>query len=104
MRKSPRSLIAMVALMLWTFSFPGPSSAQRGHTQVASGELTPEDTVILANHMDARFSRDYSALLELFASKPFECAFHLAALPSVRFSFEDPQEAHDGKLRRSCER
>ncbi len=39
--------------------------------------------------------RDTAALLELFASKAFESVFHLAALPSVRFSFENPQEAHD---------
>lgn len=39
--------------------------------------------------------RDTAALLDVFASKGFECAFHLAALPSVRRSFEDPQEAHD---------
>jgi nucleoside-diphosphate-sugar epimerase len=39
--------------------------------------------------------RDNAALLEVFASKGFECAFHLAALPSVRFSFENPQEAHE---------
>ena len=39
--------------------------------------------------------RDTAVLLEVFASKGFECVFHLAALPSVRRSFEDPQEAHD---------
>ncbi len=39
--------------------------------------------------------RDTSVLLETFASRGFECAFHLAALPSVRLSLERPQETHD---------
>lgn len=39
--------------------------------------------------------RDTAALLEVFASTGFECAFHLAALPSVQLSFDDPQTAHD---------
>ena len=39
--------------------------------------------------------RDTSALLEVFASHGFECAFHLAALPSVRLSLERPQETHE---------
>jgi nucleoside-diphosphate-sugar epimerase len=39
--------------------------------------------------------RDTQLLLEVFASKGFECVFHLAALPFVRQSFEDPQLAHD---------
>jgi UDP-glucose 4-epimerase len=39
--------------------------------------------------------RDTSILLEAFASRGFECAFHLAALPSVRLSLERPQETHD---------
>jgi UDP-glucose 4-epimerase len=39
--------------------------------------------------------RDTAALLEVFASRAFECVFHLAALPFVRRSFIDPRESHD---------
>jgi UDP-glucose 4-epimerase len=39
--------------------------------------------------------RDSATLLEVLASRSFECVFHLAALPSVRQSFLEPQESHD---------
>jgi hypothetical protein len=62
--KSPKSLIAMIALMIWMVSFPGHSSAQSCCTGALSGELVPENTVILANQADARFSQDFSMLLK----------------------------------------
>lgn len=39
--------------------------------------------------------RDTPAMLEVFASRQFDCVFHFAALPSVKYSLENPQEAHD---------
>jgi hypothetical protein len=47
----------MIALTVWAISFHGPVRAQEN-------ALTPENTVILANGVDARFGRDYSALLK----------------------------------------
>ena len=57
MRKRPRFLVAVIVLTIWAISFPGPVRAQ-------GDEPMPGNTVILANQVDARFSRDYSALLK----------------------------------------
>jgi hypothetical protein len=63
MPKSPKAIIVLLALVSWTV-LPGQVSAHNLHLQATSGELTPANTVILANQADAHFSRDFSALLE----------------------------------------
>jgi hypothetical protein len=51
----------VIALVIWAVSFPGHSSAD---VQAPPGALTPDNTVILANKVDARFGRDFSTLLK----------------------------------------
>ncbi len=64
MRKRPVSLVTMIVWVIWASSFPGHSSADGYDVEVLLGELTPDNTVILANKVDARFSRDFSTLLK----------------------------------------
>lgn len=64
MRTHARFLIATMALLIWAFSSPGYGRAQSLCLQQPADELTPENTVIVANQADARFSRDYSVLLK----------------------------------------
>ena len=64
MFKWPKSLITMIVLLIWVFSFPGHSSAYGCCPRTSSGELTPDNTVILANQIDAQFSQDFSMLLK----------------------------------------
>ena len=64
MLKSPKCLITMIVLMIWAVSFPGHSSADGYDVQASPGELMLDNTVILANKVDARFSRDFSMLLK----------------------------------------
>jgi len=54
----------MIVLAIWAVSFPGHSSAGGCNLQAPPGELRPDNTVILANKVDARFSRDFSTLLK----------------------------------------
>ena len=64
MRTRSKSLMVMIVLLIWAFSFPGHSRAHGLCLQKPPEELTPENTVILANQTDARFSQDYSVLLK----------------------------------------
>jgi len=64
MRTNPKSLMATIVLLVWAFSFLGYGRAHSVCLQKPSEELTSENTVILANQTDARFTQDYSVLLE----------------------------------------
>jgi hypothetical protein len=64
MRTSSKSLMATIVLLIWAFSLPGYGHAHSCCAQFLSGELNPENTAILANRADARFSQDYSVLLK----------------------------------------
>jgi len=64
MRNRLKSLVTTIVLVIWAFSLAGHSSAGGYDVQLPSGELTPHSTVILANKLDARFSRDFSTLLK----------------------------------------
>lgn len=63
MRNRLECLVTMIVLVIWACSFAGHSSAGGFQVQLSPGELTPHSTVILANKVDARFSRDFSTLL-----------------------------------------
>jgi hypothetical protein len=63
MPKCPKAIMMVMVLAIWAI-LPGQASAQSLHLQMPSGDLTPENTVVLANEIDARFSRDFSVLLE----------------------------------------
>ena len=54
----------MIVLLIWVFPFPGHSNAHGCCPRPSSGELTPDNTVILANQIDAQFSQDFSMLLK----------------------------------------
>jgi hypothetical protein len=64
MPRSPKSLIATIAMAICALSFPGHSSAHGCGIGTPSGYHRPDNTVILANQVDARFGRDYSMLLK----------------------------------------
>jgi hypothetical protein len=64
MRTNSKSLMATIVLLVWAFSFLGYGRAHSLCLQKPSEELTPENTVILANQTDARFTQDYSVLLK----------------------------------------
>lgn len=63
MRSRLKSVLTTLALVIWACSLAGHSSAGGCDVQLSPGELTPHSTVILANKVDARFSRDFSTLL-----------------------------------------
>jgi hypothetical protein len=64
MRTNSKFLMTTIVLLIWAFSVPGYGHAYSRSAQVLSDELTPGDTVILANQTDARFSQDFSVLLK----------------------------------------
>ena len=64
MSTNTRAMMAMMVLLLWAFSLPGYDQAHSSGAQVLEDELAPEDTVILANQTDARYSQDFSVLLK----------------------------------------
>jgi len=64
MRKRSRALLATIGLLIWAFSLPGQVNAHSLYLQTQPGEPTPENTVIVANQTDARFSQDFSVLLK----------------------------------------
>jgi len=64
MRTSSKSSVATIVLLIWAFSFHDYGRAHSLCLQQPSDGLTPENTVILANQTDARFSQDFSVLLD----------------------------------------
>jgi hypothetical protein len=64
MRTNSRSSMTTLVLLVWAFSTLGHGRAHGLYLQKPAEELTPENTVILANQTDARFTRDYSVLLK----------------------------------------
>jgi len=57
-------LPVILFILALCFGIPAPAIADAGHGQLTeSGNLIPENTVILANETDARFSLDFSVLL-----------------------------------------
>ena len=64
MRTNSKFLMTTIVLLIWAFSVPGYGHAHSCSAQALSDELTPGNTVILANQTDARFSQDFSMLLK----------------------------------------
>lgn len=64
MRTRPKFLMVTIVLLIWAFSFAGSGRAHSLRLQKPADALTPENTVILANRTDARFSQDFSVLLK----------------------------------------
>jgi len=57
-------LPVILLLLVLCLGIPAPGTADGGHGQLTEpGSLVPENTVVLANEMDARFSLDFSVLL-----------------------------------------
>ena len=57
-------LAAVLIMLALCFGIPAPGMADGSHDQLTEpGNLLPNNTVIIANEMDARFSQDFSLLL-----------------------------------------
>ncbi|MEA2080421.1 MAG: hypothetical protein U9P00_11300, partial [Pseudomonadota bacterium] len=57
-------LPAILILLALCFGIPTPGIADGSHDQLTEpGNLLPNNTIIIANEMDARFSQDFSLLL-----------------------------------------
>jgi hypothetical protein len=63
MRTYSKSTMATLVLLVWAFCTLGYGRAHGLCLHKPAEEPTPENTVILANRTDARFSQDYSVLL-----------------------------------------
>jgi hypothetical protein len=58
-------LTAILIILALCLSIPTPGIADGSHGQITEpGNLLPDNTVILASEMDARFSQDFSVLLK----------------------------------------
>lgn len=64
MSRNPNVVRTTILLAIWACSFLSPGPALSCCAQAPPGELTPANTVILANQADARFSQDFSILLK----------------------------------------
>ena len=57
-------LPAILILLVLCLGIPTPGIADGSHDQITEpGNLLPNNTIIIANEMDARFSQDFSLLL-----------------------------------------
>jgi hypothetical protein len=63
-RTNRKSLVGTTALLIWALFLLGYDRTHGLRLHKPSDELTPGNTVILANQIDARFSQDYSVLLK----------------------------------------